>query len=98
MKKNISFASYGVTLERSKTAATIKITPIVPIEWMALADKIDQDSHITVTAVLVDAAKIAFIVDRSMTNNELLDVICDSITAVFDADTMIRNERAEDII
>lgn len=98
MKKTISFDSYSVMLERSKTAATIKITPVVPIEWMALADNIDQDNRITVTAVLVDAAKIAFIVDCSMTNNELLDTICDAITASFDTDTTISNERNEEFI
>lgn len=64
-----------------------------------LADAINEAGDIDVTEVSREdnnATAIRIVHDLSI--NELLDVICEAISKVYDADTFVSNARAENVI
>lgn len=88
MRKIITFGQYTAILERSNAAALLEVTPS-SAKLTQLADKIDYTDNIEVHAVLPARGKIAFTVDKETSTVELLDIVCDAITRVFDTDTVI---------
>lgn len=85
MRKIITFGQYTAILERSNTAGLLEVTPS-PAKLTQLADAIDYADNIDVHSVLPARGKIAFTVDKETSTVELLDIVCDAITRVFDTD------------
>lgn len=103
MKKIITFGHNTAVLERSKSAASIAITPIpgntpFPSLIAELADKLNESEIIDVFHILPGRGKIVFTVERRATNADVIDVVCDAITCVYDTDTTVSNERAETVV
>ena len=100
MKKTISFGHNTVVLERSKSAASITVTPIpentpLPMQIAELADRINESEIVDVFHILPSRGKINFMVERNTTNAIVIDIVCDAIECVYDTSTIISNERAQ---
>lgn len=63
-----------------------------------LADALNEAENIDVHAILPTRGKIAFTIGKGASNAEIIDIVCDAIAAVFDADTIVSNERAETVV
>lgn len=103
MKKNITFGHNTAVLERSKSAASIVITPIpvntpLPSMIAELADKLNESEIVDVFHILPYRGKIVFTVEGSATNADIIDVVCDAVTCVYGTDTTVSNERAETVV
>lgn len=79
-------------------AATVKLSAKENDRIAELADAIDEAQCVDVKAVLFDAGKIIFVVEKGTTNAEVIDVVCDAITRVYDTDTVVSNETAETVV
>lgn len=103
MKKIITFGHNTAVLERSKSAASITVTPIpgntpLPTQIAELADKLNESDIVDVFHILPGRGKICFTVEKSATNADVIDVVCDAVTCVYDTDTTVSNERAETVV
>lgn len=98
MKREITFGDQIAMVERSKTAAMLEIPRANSDSLAILADAIDENYGITVIAFYPNKGKVQFIVDRTVSNTEVIDMICDAIGRVFDCDTRVNYACAEDSI
>lgn len=89
MKKEIIFRNSVVTVERTKTAAILQISPADTDKLAILADTINNSECITVITILPSRGKVLFTVERSTENSEIMDVVCNAISHVYDVDTTI---------
>lgn len=97
MKKIITFGQHSAILERSKSAALLEVKP-APAQLSELADAINEADYLDVTAIFPGRGKIAFVVENSTANAAIICAVCDAIAGVFDTDTVVSNERAEEIV
>ena len=103
MKKIITFGQNTAILERSRMIATLQIAPVqtntpLPMPLAVLADALNEAENIVVHAILPARGKIAFIIEKGVSNAEIIDTVCDAIAAVFDTDTVVSNESAETVV
>ena len=80
--------------------ATLQIAPVqtntpLPMPLAVLADALNEAENIDVHAILPARGKIAFIIEKGVSNAEIIDTVCDAIAAVFDTDTVVSNERKQ---
>lgn len=95
MKREITFSNSVATVERSKSAALLQLSPIQVDKLAILADTINEADGITVITILPSRGKVVFTVEKSITNGEVIDVICEAIGKVYDADTSVSFARTE---
>lgn len=103
MKKFITFGHSTAILEHSKSAASITVTPVpgntsLPTQIAELADKLNESDIVDVSHIFPDRGKIVFTVERSATNANVIEVVCDALTCVFETDTIVSNERAQNAL
>ncbi len=103
MKKTITFGQNVAVLERSKSTATITITPIpentpLPTQIALMADELNESELVDVIQILTGRGKIAFLIAKNATNADIIDVVCDAIACVYDTDTTVSNERSETVV
>lgn len=103
MKRIISFGNNTAVLERQKNSATITITPIPaytssPTQVALLADELNESDMVDVTQILPTCGKILFVVEKSVTAADIIDVVCCALTSVYDIDAIVANERPEAVI
>lgn len=98
MKREITFGNQIAMVERSKTAAMLEIPRANSDSLAILSDAIDENDGITVIAFYPNKGKVQIIADRTVSNTEVIDMICDAIGRVFDCDTRVNYACAEDSI
>lgn len=98
MKREITFSNSVATVERSKSAALLQLSPNQVDKLAILADVINESDGITVITILPPRGKVVFTVEKSITNSEVIDVVCEAISRVFDADTSVSYARPENAV
>lgn len=103
MKKIISFGNNTAVLERQGSSAIITITPIpantfFPTPVALLADELNEFDWVDVIQILPTRGKIVFMVEKGATNADIIDVVCNAITSVYDIDAVVSNERPETVV
>ena len=98
MKREITLRNSVAIVERSKTAALLQVSSTKADKLTILADAINQSECIKVIAILPPRGKVVFTVEKSTTNSEIIDIICDAISQVFDADTSVSYARPENAV
>jgi hypothetical protein len=98
MKIEITFRNSVATVERSKTAALLQVASTEADKLAILADAINESECITVITILPTCGKVVFTVEKSTTNSEIIDIVCDAISRVFDADTSVSYARTENAV
>ena len=95
MKKTITFSNNTAVLERTGSTATIVITTIpentpFPTEIAQLADRLNEFDFIYVMQIFPRRGKIVFTVDKAAPNADVINVVCDCITCVYNTDTVVK--------
>lgn len=98
MKREITFSNSVATIERSKSAATLQFLSFQEDKLAILADAINESECITVITILPPGGKVVFTVEKSTTNSEVIDIICEAISRVFDTDTSVSYARPENAV
>ena len=98
MKREITFRNSVATVERSKTAALLQVSTTEADKLAILADAINESECITVITILPPRGKVVFTVEKSTTNSEVIDIVCDAISRVLDADTSVSYARPENAV
>lgn len=103
MKKIITFGQHSATLERVKSAATLQLNTIpahIPLYMplAELADAMNQVEIFNVVSIFPGKGKIVFTVSKEATNADVIDATCNVIAEVLDTNTVVSNERAEEIV
>lgn len=98
MKREITFCDQTAIVERSKTACLLEMSSASSDNLAILADAINESEGITVIAVYMNRCKVQFLADRSVSNTEVVDIVCDAIGRVFDCDTRVNYARTENAV
>lgn len=103
MKKIITFGQHNATLKRIKSAATLQLNTIPAsarlfMPLAKLADALNAVEIFDVVTILPGKGKIFFSVRNGATNTDVIDAICSVITEVFCTDTVVSNEKAEEVV
>ena len=98
MKKEITFRNSVAIVERSKTVALLQVLSAETDKLAILADAINESECITVITILPPRGKVVFTVEKSTPNSEVIDIVCDAISRVFDADTSVSYARPENVL
>lgn len=90
MKKTITFGGISAELNAGKHRAALSIgVDRLPLE---LADAINEAGDIRVNGVMLDDNETPYIrMTHDLDNNELLAVITEAITRVYDTDIVVSN-------
>lgn len=98
MKREITFRNSVATVERLKTAAKLQVSSTEADKLAILADAINESECITVFKISPPRGTVIFNVEKSTTNSEVIDIVCDAISRVFDADTSVSYARPENAV
>lgn len=98
MKRIITFNDKSALLRASEHRALLTVNKYAfPVE---LADVIDKAGDVCVTEVFIDdnsqAGVIRIVYD--LNPSELLEIVCDAISRVFNADTSVSYARTENAV
>ena len=103
MKKIITFGNNKAILELRGSIATIVIaklqvnTPFPP-EIAQLADRLNESELIDVRRIFPGRGKIDFIINADATNADIVNVVLECITCIYNTDTILSNERPETVV
>ena len=92
MKKEITFGGFTAILNASDTRAMLVITDnLFPVE---LADKINESGDLDVLEVFLNDDKQGCIrISHDLPMDELADIVCNAISAIYDTDVSVSNAR-----
>lgn len=98
MKREITFSNSVATVERSKSSALLQLSPTQIDKLAILADMINESEGINVITILPPRGKVVFTVEKSISNSEVIDIVCDAISRVYDVDTSVSYARSENAV
>lgn len=98
MKREITFRNSVATVERLKTFAKLQVSSTEAEKLAILADTINESDCVAVFKISPLRGTVLFNVEKSTTNSEVIDIVCDAISRVFDADTSVSYARPENAV
>lgn len=96
MKKEISFAGRTAILHNGEKCAKLFIgESTLPVK---LADRINETPEIDVTDISKNGTFASVRMFHALDNSELLGVVCDAITEVYETDIVVTNATTAPIV
>ena len=97
MKREIKFGGYSAILYVgcNRALLTTRETSL-PV---ALADEINETQDVTVTEVtIMDNKEYIIRIVHDLPKNDVLDIVCEAISSVYDVDTSVSYARSENAV